>query len=364
MTFTVPVTPDNLEELPDNTELIESLNERDDITTVLPRFYGTEDTGRFVVAFFIFHGINGQRVTLYTRRRSNGESGPEKRTTITLENPPTITGDLWNQTILLKNEDITPIEHLKQRVEYDCYWLASGHEPAITFDEYSRDPFAFSPNGLPECDHTKADDPAKTPSLDITITLCEECGIPILVTTDDGWIEAHNVLQPEFIGVPAGDENNPVRGTAVTPTGPVTNDEITLHVLSRYANGEQSHFDIYARNTRGYLITLYDNVAGYATWNEFETHIALQQIYIFPEFRGGHLGEILVRSWFEQVDADYYYAIGPNDAGKATLSALGHLDDGTATTATILSCKDTLSPDEVNASYADQVRRGNDPLDS
>jgi len=365
MSFTVPVTPDNLDELPDNTSLIEKLAAKPNITTVLPRFYGIQDTGRFVTAFFVFHGDNGRKVTLYTRRRTSAdESKLEKQTTITLTNPPTITGNIWNQTILIKNEDINAIERLKQRVEYDCYWLSSGYEPDIAFDEYSRDPFASTPSGLPECDHANVSEPAKMPTLDITVSLCEDCGIPLLLATDNGAIEAHNTLKTDFIGVPAGDEQSPARGTTVTPAEPLTNDEITLHVLSRFANVEQSHFDIYARNnTYGYLLTLYDNVAGYAFWNKFDGYTALQQIYLFPEYRGSGLGELLVRAWYEHLGVDHYFAIGPNTAGTATLENLGHLDDGVATPATILSCKDTLNADQVNANYADQIRRGNDPLD-
>jgi hypothetical protein len=365
MSFSVPITTDDLDTLPDNTTLIENLAANDKITTVVPRFLGTEDTGRFVTAFFTFHGTNGTNVTLYTRtHNTDSESSLEKQTTINLTNEPIILGDLWNQTILIEAPDIESIEHLKQRAEYDTYWLSLGHDPGLSFNEYKREPFPSTPTGLPDCDHTKAEDPVKTPNLDMTVTMCDDCGIPLAVATDNGGLEAHNTISAEFAGIPV-DDDHPVRSTTTTPTGPLTNAEITLHVLSRYANVEQSHFDIYARNDRhGYLITLGSAVAGYALWNTFDDYPALQQIYIFPEFRGSHLGEILVRSWFDQLDAEHYYAIGPNDAGTATLSSLGHFDDDCATPATILSCSDTLDAGAVNASYTDRVRRGKDPLQS
>lgn len=363
MTFSVPIeTLDDIEALPDNTNTIESLTNKDQITTVLPRFIGTESTGRFVTAFFIFHGDDAQTVTLYTRQRTNSESTFEKQTTASLTKTPTFIGDTWNQTILIETPDIDTIERLKQRAHYDTVWLATSHDPDITFDEFHSYPFNSIPAGLPDCDHTKTTDPAQTPNLDITVTLCQNCGIPLVVATPNGGLEAHNTLDTEYIGIPT-DEDTPVRAKQTTPTDPLTNAEVTLHVLSRYANVEQSHFDIYARNDHyGYLITLHNSVAGYALWNEFNDHIALQQIYIFPEFRGAHLGEILVDAWYDHIDADHYYAIGPNDVGQHTLSQAGHLDGGTAAPATILSCSDTLDAGAVNASYTDAVRRGNDPL--
>jgi GNAT superfamily N-acetyltransferase len=362
--FTVPISADDLKALPDHTSLIKDLADKPNIVTVLPRFVGTGDTGRFVTAFFIFHGSEATRVTLYTRiRTSDGKSTLEKRDEITLGYEPKIIGDLWDQTIVIKEDDIRPVEHLRQRCEYDTYWLVSGYDPGITYEEYKREPFPTNTKGLPDCDHTKADDPVKTPNLDLVVTPCGDCGIPLLTTTGPDPIEAWTTLTADYLGLPTtGDP--PVHGKRTTPAGPLTNAEVTLHVLSRFANVEQSHFEIYARNDRyGYLVAIGDAIIGYALWNTFEGTVALQQIYVFPEFRGDNLAELLVDVWFDQLDADHYYAIGPNDAGLTTLSQAGHLDDGTATPATILSCRDSINPGEVNASYTDQIRRGDDPLE-
>jgi len=361
MTFSTPIDTNDLNDLPDNTDLIEDLNQKDKITTVLPRFLGNNDTGRFVTAFFVFKGTS---VFLYTRQRtSNGESSLEKQTRASLTNHPTILGDTWNQTILIEDEDIETVERLKQRVEYDTYWLSFGHEPAIPFDEYKHDPFGAQITGLPECDHTEAQDPVKAPNLDLTITLCKDCNLPLMVASPSEVFEVQEVLRPEYVGIPS--EGNPVKGKRVNPDDPLSNAEVSLHVLSRFAHVEQSHLDIYARNDDyGYLITLDNSIAGYALWNEFGDHVALQQVYIFPEFRGADLGEILVNAWSDQLDIDHYYAIGPNEAGLTTLEKAGHIDDGTATPATILSCRDTLDSSAVNASFADRVRRGDNPFQS
>lgn len=114
MGISLPISTEDLDTLPDNTDLIENLATKNEITTVLPRFTETEDTGRFVTAFFVFPGTT---VTLYTRENhSNTESSLEKQTTVQLTNSPTIVGELWNQTLIIEIPDIETIEHLKQRV--------------------------------------------------------------------------------------------------------------------------------------------------------------------------------------------------------------------------------------------------------
>lgn len=70
-----------------------------------------------------------------------------------------------------------------------------------------------------------------------------------------------------------------------------------------------------------------------------------------------------MRAWYNDIDADQYYLIAPNDTGTATLENVGHIDDDTAAPATIPSSRDTLNAGAVNASRTDQTRRGNDPLD-
>jgi GNAT superfamily N-acetyltransferase len=359
MSISPPIDTDDLDTLPDNTDLIETLNDKNKITTVLPRFLGTNDTGRFVTSFFVFLD---KKITLYTRKRTQDEKSKlEKQASKTLSKEPTIIGELWNQTIIIETPDINTVEHLKQRSEYDSYWL-TGYESDIPFNEYKQDPFDSTPTGLPDCNHTQATDPVKTPQLDLVVTLCEDCGIPLFLANDNGVVEARNTLSPEYIGIQHDD--SPAKSTTTTPHGNLSNKEITLHVLSRFANVEQPHFDIYSRtNDHGFLLTIENSIAGYALWNEFEGHIALQQIYLLPPFRGENLGELLVSAWYNHIDADQYYAIAPNDTGTATLEKLGHIDDNIATPATILSSRDTLDPGAVNASRTDQTRRGNDPLD-
>lgn len=359
MSISPPIDTTDLDTLPDNTDLIENLNNKNEITTVLPRFLGTNDTGRFVTSFFIFQD---KKITLYTRQRPHdGKSKLEKRESKPLSKAPTIIGDLWNQTIIIETPDINTVEHLKQRSEYDSYWL-TGYEPDIPFDEYKDDPFDTTPTGLPDCNHTETTDPVKTPNLELVVTLCDHCGIPLFLANDNGVVEARETLSPEYVGIPTDD--SPAKSTTTTPHGTLSNKEITLHVLSRFANVEQPHFDIYARtNDHGFLLTIENSVAGYALWNEFEGHVALQQIYLLPPFRGTNLGELLVQAWYDDIDADQYYAIAPNDTGTATLENLGHIDNNIATPATILSSRDTLNAGAVNASRTDQTRRGNDPLD-
>lgn len=358
MAFSVPIDTNDLDALPDNTALIENLVQKDGITTVLPRFIGTEDTGRFVTAFFIFQDKN---VVLYARERDDNTSSLEKQTTVTLTKSPTVLGDLWNQTILIEDQDIDTIEHLKQRAEYYIAWLSQGRDPAISFSEYKHDPFQADLTGLPDCDHTETQDPVQAPNLNLTVTLCEDCNIPIIVVTDEGAFEAQDVIRSDYIGIPS--DGNTVKGKSTTPSDPLTNAEVALHVLSRFASVEQSYLDIYSRNgDYGYLITIDNAIAGYALWTEFENHVALQQIYLLPQFRGSSIGEILVNAWYDQLDADHYYAISPNEAGLTTLEKTGHLEDGTATPATVLACRDTLERTAINANYVDHIRRGDGPL--
>lgn len=360
MPFSVPIEVDDVGSLPDNTELIENLSQAESITTVLPRFIGTEETGRFVTSFFVF---KSQTLTLYTRRQADGQSGLGKSNSIELTNSPIVTGDLWNQTVILTGDDVAPVETLNQRSQYETYWLSFGHTPAVSFKEYAHEPFPTDVGGHPDCEHTKPEDPTYAPGLEIPITLCEDCGIPLAVGHNAQVYDARSTLEASFIGIPT-DSGSPAKSTTTTPHGAITDKEVALHVLSRFAHAEQSHFGIYSRSERmGYLLIIGDVVAGYVLWNVFGENIALQQIYLLPHYRGEGLGELLVRSWFDSMEADHYFAIGVNKAGSGTIGNLGHFDDGIATPATILSCRDTLDAGEVNANYADQNRRGNDPFE-
>lgn len=212
MSISPPIDTYNLDTLPDNTELIETLNDKNKITTVLPRFLGTNDTGRFVTSFFVFQN---KKITLYTRQRTqDGKSKLKKQASKTLSKTPTIIGDTWNQTIIIETPDINTVEHLKQRSEYDSYWL-TGYEPDIPFNEYKQDPFDTTPTGLPDCEHTETTDPVKTPNLDFVVTLCDHCGIPLFLANDNGVVEARETLSPEYIGIPTDD--GPAKNTTTTP---------------------------------------------------------------------------------------------------------------------------------------------------
>lgn len=363
MTFTVPISFEDINTLPDNTDLIENLYAKEEITTVVPRFLGDISTGRFVTAFFVFRDTE---LTVFVRRRDEGkESKFERQNTVTLANSPTKTGNLWNQTIFIEGPDVIAVEKLKQRVQYDTIWLSTGGDPEISFEEYYSEPFNYEPKDeLPDCPHHDLSDFIQVPNLGFYIRLCNDCKSPIALDIDGEPYLAFQTLTSEFLGLPESSDEVSVRGTTTEPTGPITAGEIALHVLTRIAHAELSHFEIYARAGRyGYIITLNESVAGYALWNEFDDHIALQQIYVLPHFRHSSFGKVLVDAWHDELGNPNYYAIGLNNAGAATLEGAGHLGaEGPAQDATILSCRDTTNPADVNASYADAIARGEDPL--
>lgn len=365
MSFSIPITNNSLDDLPDNTKTIEELASKAAIETVLPRFINTPAGGRFVSFFFTFSGENGTTVTLYVRRRTDdGQSSFEKQANHTLDTPPAIRGSLWEQTIVIERDDVIPIEHLRQRAQYTSIWLHTGSDPDVAFEEYRHNPFPTELSGLPDCPHQNVDRGIKTPNLDILVAKCSTCECPLAVATEQQatnqeYTPAHEALTAQFIDLPV-EEDAPAKGTMTYPKGTLTHTEISLHVLSRYAHVEQSHLEIYARNNRiGYLVTIGSMIIGYALWERIDDLALLQQVYVFPEFRGSGFGQLIVRAWFDELVDERYYAIGANEAGMTTLEQEGHIEDGIAIPATILSCRDTSDPAQINANYADRLRSNN-----
>lgn len=354
MSFSVPISVDDVGTLPDNTALIENLATEETVTTVLPRFLGTGEEGRFVSAFFVFHA---DRVTLYCRLyQSEGESSLTKTDSISLTTEPTVIGDLWDQTIFIEDADMQAIDLLKQRSEYETWWLSFGQHPEEPFEALrDDDPFEFVPNGLPECSHESVSRGRQVPNLDIVVVPCAECGIPLHVATDEGLQTNYTLLREEFLDVDS--TGGEFVGIPVLPEGKVSNAELTLHLLTRFANVEQEHLDLYTRHGRLGMAFVHEEVAkGYVLWDEYNEIVALQQIYVLPQYRREGWAERFVEHWFEQVDCESYFAVEPNPAARAVHESIDHLSDGTARPATVLSCRDTLDLAEISSGYADKMQ--------
>ena len=345
MSIRPPIGPDNLESLPDDTGFIEGLAGKEDITTVLPRFYGNQGTGRFVAAFFVFRD---KKVTLFCRSQpSEGVSGPTKTDTVALVNDPTICEDLWNQTIFIEGEDMYTIESLKQRAEYETIWLTYGEPVQVPFDEFRDDnPFEYRPGGLPECNHTESASPLQEPNTNIVVVPCDDCDIPLYVVSEIGAKQNSDLFRGEFLGVSSEDET--LVTVSTRPEGETSSAEIVLHMLTRFAHAEQQHMDFYNRNERLGMVFVHEGIVkGHLIWTEHNDVVALQQIYVFPQFRGAGLAAEFIEAWFEQAECNWFFAIEPNPAARRVHEKLGHFDDGTARPATVVSCRDTLDPNAV-----------------
>jgi GNAT superfamily N-acetyltransferase len=357
MTLSTPITIEDLSSLPDNSAEIESIVESDDVMTVVPRFMGTAETGRFVTSYF---EIKDTTLSLYSRKSARGLPGEiEFIESIELDHQPERVGGIWDQTLFFEEPDGEAVEWVKQRANYETIWLTQGDPPSESFFEWATEPYSHEATGLPDCEDHEMTKGFQPPNIDINIICCPKCEMPLFATA--GGTEPYStdeILQASFVGISSAEEETDVRGVPVEAGGSVSNREIALHILTRYAMLETDRMDLYVRDDqKGYLILMGDLIVGYAMWSEHGDYTALQQRYLLPDFRGNRLGTVLLEAWYDYIDSDWYYTIQSNEAARKSLEASGHIDQDTARPANILSSRDTNDPARISPGFVDRQRR-------
>ncbi len=347
-----------MEELPDNSNLIENLAAKESVEQVVPTAIGDSDTGRFVVRFHVF---KNNSVTAFARRR-NGQGGTEfsKVGSESISGKPIYSNGVWNADVIVPVQNSSGPEELKTLARSKSEWLHTGEDPP---EGAYVEPAETEPVGLPDCNHTNPthrvavvgfeDDDEK-----IDLVRCADCGIPVAFRRDDEMLMNYELIEREFVNseFTAGAEEY-IGVLDVEQGPPATNEELTLAFLTRVANAEISNFDIYSRGqNHGTLFAIKNAIVGYALWSLVNDELILQQIYIMEDFRSSELGKDLVRNWFSSREADQYYAVGLNNAGRSLLKSIGHLPDGPASEATIFSSRDTTDSRKIDATTVEMER--------
>jgi hypothetical protein len=359
MPLSPPIQGSDLETLPDDTELVEDLASKPDVETVLPKFVGDADTGRFVTAFFV---CKDQRIVLYARRRDGDTVDFEQIESAPIGEPVGWVGTVWDQTLSFADDDVETVVTLRERAAYETHWLFSGSDPEESFESYRVDPLGHDPTGFTDCDHTPSGDSDPVPNLDITVSSCMDCNAPLFVMGSGDGTRAMEVLNAVHIGEAFGDDG--IRGFRIVPDGPVSGKEEALFVLSQLANNENPSVDRYARGGKQALLFLVgDQIVGYATWQHVGPHVTLDGIYLLPEFRGnGGLGETIVQAFYDEIEQDEYFVETPNEAAERAIARAGHLDTGVATPVATLACRDTTDASAPGAIYTDPRPRQFNPV--
>jgi len=360
MPIAPPIQGSDLETLPDDTELVEDLASRSDVETVLPKFVGDGDRGRFVAAFFV---VKGERMVAYARRRDGDAVDFEQVAEGDVGEPVAWVGTVWNQTLLFADEDVDTVVRLRERAEYETHWLFDGSDPEASFESYRRDPLGHEPTGFEDCDHAPSGDSERAPNLGIDVSSCVDCNSPLFVMHDGDGTESREVLTSLHLGESFGNDGT-IRGFRVVPDGDVSATEEALFVLSQMANNENPSLPRYARGGKHALLFLVgDQVVGYATWQHVGPHVTLDGLYVLPDFRGdGGLAETVVGAFFDEVEHQEYFVETPNDAAKRALSRAGHLETGVATPVATLACRDTTDASDPGAIYTDPRPRPYHPV--
>jgi len=358
MKFSVPMEANDIVELPDNSNLIENLASRKSVDQVVPTAIGDEETGRFVVRFHVFQ--NGS-VTAFSRRR-DGQEGTKfsKVGRESISEEPIYSDGVWNSDVIVPLQSNSGLEELKTLARRKTDWLLTGDDPP---EGAYIEPAETEPVGLPDCDHTNPTQRVAVVGFEdddeiIDLVRCADCGIPVAFRRDDEMLMNYELIEREFVNgeFTVGQEKH-VGVLDVEQGPPATNEELTLAFLTRVANAEIANFDIYSRGqNHGTLFAIKKAIVGYALWSFVNGELILQQIYILEDFRSSELGKDLVRNWFSNREADSYYAVGMNNAGRSLLKGIGHLPDGPATEATIFSSRDTTDSRRIDATTVELER--------
>lgn len=356
-----PITTEDLSNLPDNTELIELILDSDEVWTVVPRFIGTGETGRFVTGYF---KISDNTISIHARRSQNGIPGElEFIEDAELDERPVKVGEIWDQTLFFEEPDAETLEWLREAINYEMTWMSKGEDPKESFIDWADEPFSHKADGLPECAHSNLTSHFKPPNLDIGLVCCNDCEIPLAVKTGEGSIYTYeDIGSTDFLGLPEPESNHQIRIVPVERNNGVSNSEIVLHFMLRLAMIETDFLDLYARGEQnGMLICMGNATVGYAMWSEVGDYIALQQRYIHSAFRRKGLGTILLKAWYDYVDVDWYYTIRSNVAARRSLKSAGHLQDNIARPATMLGSRDSLDPANSSPGFVDRMTRESVP---
>lgn len=365
MGISPPIQGQDLASLPDDTEVVAELAERDSVENVFPYFLGDADVGRFVTAFLV---DDGTELALFARRNNDGVVDFENIDSRPVSGPLVTLGDQWDQTLIYgedestDTDDVDAVVDLRERARYETYWLFAGDDPAQSFEAYRRDPRTQPAPGFEDCEHVPGNENEHVPNLGFPISTCAECGTPLFLPETDNGTQSMMALNASHLDEAFGDKV--IRSFRVDPTGDVDGREEALHVLSRLANNENPTLPLYARaGMQASVFLVGDQIVGYAAWQTVDDHVLLRTIYVLPEYRGeGGLAETIVQGFYEDVDDDSYFVETPNEPGRRALARAGHLDTGVAVPVATLCCRDTMDAAAPNSIYADPRPREFNPV--
>ncbi len=346
-----PITPDDLDELPDHTARLESLNDRSEVDGVLPRHLGNADLGRFVTTFTV---ISGQTVHLYCLLNSGDGFSFENVHSFRAEQDIEVWESLWHGKIAFRREDIEAARTLNRYEHaYGAQFSRGFNFPDFeNIKDWADEHLTISPPGIPSCDHTEGQRES-VPKLPLEVLPCEDCGTPLKARYQESSIGSWET----FLEEPWWDysESEVLGGgkdlyfISKESSSQTTLTDIAVHLLSREAQTEYEVFDHYLGDYNIVVAVYKNRIIGFLTWNRVSGNTILQSIYIRPDYRDGALASRALKVWYDEVcPGNEYYASEPNEAGFALLESVGHIgEDSCAIPARVHSSSDAMADEEI-----------------
>lgn len=335
--------------------LVDELVAHANVEVILPLYHGSIDHPR--VEYLV---VVTRDVAVYAR----DSEGWTELSRFTPTNPPRRFGDLYNGDLLFTRSDTASAKLIERTLHKTDYARAkSGID--ISLDRGSEENLetlvrSLIRERLDTCDCSRQAHIRFPDDHVFQVDICLSClGIETIVydgTTlpteevyDANWILESTAGHRDRI-VEIGDQdsylievagidevrstNLPARSTPTTRRSGFSRGQAALFTLSyeAFLDNWMSGFECY--NPAAFAGSLYvvdDRVVGYTLWTPaLESWLPwplLQQVYVRPEERRNRYGTQLVTGWYDQcIGRARYYALDPNDRGRALLKAIGHLD--------------------------------------
>lgn len=324
----LPITPEDLDDLPDHTQQLEELDSRPEVDGILPRHLGDSKHGRFVPGFTL---ISGRTVQFHCLDDVNGRFTFEKRYEFEAKEDVEVWDSLWTGKVMFKWPDHSKALALRG---YELSYISrfSIGRPVADIDnmeEWAKENLTITDSPeVPDCSHSKGPH-ERVSQLPLRVASCEHCGMPIHVEYEKNtvgvWMSFLREPWWEFTEstvLEAGEIELVVKETG-TPT---TLTDVAIHLLSREGHVEYEPFDHYLGDYNAVGLLYEDVFIGYLLWNRICGRVVLQTIYVRPEYRGQGLASQLLEEWYRQVcPSNVYYASEPNDGGFSVLESAGHI---------------------------------------
>jgi len=346
-----PITPEDLDDLPDHTQQLEELDSRPEVDGILPRHLGNSDLGRFVPGFTL---VSGRTVQFHCLDDSGGKFSFQKKYEFKAEADVEVWESLWTGKIAFNWPDHSKALAIRgYEIAYISRFSLGRPVPEIEdMEAWAEEHLTITDSPeLPDCTHTRGPH-EQVSRLPLRVSSCEDCGMPMHVEYQENTVGVWEsfLKEPWWEFTESTVLNSDGFELVVKPAdSPTTLTDVAIHLLSRAGHAEYEPFDHFLGDYNAVGILYEEDFVGYLLWNTVSSRVVLQTIYVRPAYRGQGLASQVLENWYSEVcPTETYYASEPNDGGFSVLNSVGHTgSDGPATPVRVHS-----AGDEVEGDYA------------